>query len=57
MYSVSKLYKRQFLTRPKVLTVLLEYIDFSTLEWQHEVSIRVGLPCPYHFYCYFPFSA
>ena len=40
----------QFLTRPNVLIVLLEYIDLQQSEWQHETNILEGLPCPLPFY-------
>ena len=45
LYGVSKC---QFLTRPNVLTVLLEYIDLFQFEWQHKIDIWEGLPCLYH---------
>ena len=42
--------KYKFLTRTKVLIVLLEYIDLFQSEWQHETNIWEGLPCPLLFY-------
>ena len=42
--------KFQFLTRPNVVIVLLEFIDLLQFEGQHETNIWEGLPCPLPFY-------
>ena len=40
----------QFLTKPNVMIVLLEYIDLFQSEWQHETNIWEGLPYSLPFY-------
>ena len=40
----------KILTRPNVLIVLLDYIDYYNLSGQHETNIWEGLPFPLLFY-------